>query len=37
VEKTLAPDEKAEKIIATISQAFGKVLRGQGIILPPNS
>jgi hypothetical protein len=33
VEKPLAPDEKAEKIIATISQAFGKVLRGQGISL----
>jgi len=33
VEKPLAPDEKAEKIIANISQAFGKVLRGQGISL----
>jgi hypothetical protein len=44
VEKPLAPDERAEKIIATISQAFGTVLRGQGIslheadiILPTNS
>ena len=33
MEKPLAPDEKAEKIIATISQTFGKVLRGQGISL----
>jgi hypothetical protein len=33
MEKSLAPDEKAEKIIAAISQAFGKVLRGQGISL----
>jgi hypothetical protein len=33
VEKSLTPDEKAEKIIAAISQAFGKVLRGQGISL----
>ena len=33
MEKPLAPDEKAEKIIAAISQAFGTVLRGQGISL----
>ena len=33
MQKPLAPDEKAEKIIATISRAFGKVLRGQGISL----
>jgi len=33
VEKPLAPDEKAEEIIAAISQAFGKILRGQGLSL----
>ena len=33
MEKSPDPHEKAEKIIAAISQAFGKVLRGQGISL----
>ncbi len=33
MQKPLVPYEKAEKIIATISQAFGTVLRGQGISL----